>query len=363
MSDKKMFTLADFDRELYENDKINSNKRFSAFMKKVKAIAKRKTCYLCGRNTTNFCNSHSIPRFYLKNIAENGTVYSTGALTKVPFTDEELGVNKAGVFYLICEKCDAVNFSDYENPNNYLALPTPKMLSQIVMKTYLKEIHKKYSEKAIYERYEQLVSKTKFISGRLEITNIDLRDYEKRFNDIRKHLQKYPNDSAYYMCFYKKLDYVVPFAFQGKVTLISGFDNDIIHDIYDFSADTNKFEDLHICVFPLKNFSVVMLLVKEGTTKYRKFYKTLNKLDELEQLRAISYIIFLYSEEVYISKSLENVIKNNKHLIEASQKTDMMYTEIGEKQDIFAARETFSLNKRHCFPNLLSEEYQIRPSN
>jgi hypothetical protein len=351
------FSFPAKDKKEYDAKKAEYNKNFSAMMKKAREKTKLKNCYLCGKDATSFCNSHSIPQFCLKNIAADGVMYSSNAAIEAPFGDEKLGINNAGVFHLICPECDNSEFADYENPSKYVDVPTPKMLSQIAMKTYLKEIHKRHIQKAMYENLESELGFK--IGDRLEITNIDLGDLVKDFNYTRRELLKGRDNTAWHMCYYKKLDYVVPFAFQSKVTLISGLANETINDVYDYSSGTDKFNDLHICVFPLDGFSIVMLFVKEGSKNLRKFYKTLNKLDPLDQLHVIAYIIFLYSEEVYINKRLEDIIKNNKALKEAAKKTTAVYSEgeIDIKQSIALAKEQFDLSKRAGFPNLLSEEY------
>lgn len=41
-------------------------------MKVMKEELKPRKCLLCDKDTTSFCNSHTIPRLSLKNISETG---------------------------------------------------------------------------------------------------------------------------------------------------------------------------------------------------------------------------------------------------------------------------------------------------
>lgn len=356
------FKFSSKDKEEYNRIKLEFNKFMSNINKNARKEANKGECYLCGKRMTSFCNSHSIPKFCLKNITTDGMIYSLNAAIEMPFMKEEVGVNSTGVFHLICQECDNSEFLEYENPDNYAKEPTSKMLSQIAMKTYLKEIHKKSINKKCYEKiYEMLKAKGyEFMMGnRLDVTELDLEDLKKDFKYTRRELLKGRDNTAWYMCYYKKLHYTVPFAFQNKITLISGLKNETINNVYKYTGGRDEPNDLHICIFPLDGFSVVILFVKDGSKKIRTFYKELRKLGPDDQLHVITYIVFLYSEEVYMSKSLEEIVKSNKALKEASSKDTSVYSVgcLNVEKAIQVAKEAFDLSKRTEFPNLLSEEY------
>ena len=50
------------------------------------------------------------------------------------------------------------------------------------------------------------------------------------------------------------------------------------------------------------------MFIENGDKRYRSFYKQFNKLPLDEQLAALTFIIFAYSEEVYLSNSIISVI-------------------------------------------------------
>ena len=53
-------------------DNIGIYKEISKIKKEANKYTKGTNCALCGKSCTSFCNSHTIPRFVIKNIAENG---------------------------------------------------------------------------------------------------------------------------------------------------------------------------------------------------------------------------------------------------------------------------------------------------
>ena len=135
--------------EMYTN-KIEYKKKIGKIFTKSRQDAKISKCYYCGRPCSRFCNSHSVPAFCLKNIAVDGDIFYSNALISIPLLDSDKGVNESGTFRLICRECDSKIFSDYENPDNYENNPTSKMLAQIAMKNYLKNISKRLFELSLF---------------------------------------------------------------------------------------------------------------------------------------------------------------------------------------------------------------------
>lgn len=138
------------ERERYEKNKIEINKKVSSLIAEATKNAKLECCILCSKPCSSFCNSHSIPQFALKRIAEDGKVM-------LPLQDEILtigkdtGVNKAGTFHIICRDCDSRTFQLYEDPNAYNSKPTDQMLAQIALKDVLLMISKRNQEREQYK--------------------------------------------------------------------------------------------------------------------------------------------------------------------------------------------------------------------
>lgn len=346
-----------------ENDKIISSleekKKINKIFSECRRAAKEDKCFFCGKNVSSFCNSHSLPSFCLKNISVNGEVYFANKMVGSPRMDEQGGVKKAGTFQLICRNCDSKEFQDYENPDNYKDTVQPKMLAQIAIKDCLRMIAKRKNENQINRKNLQtsLLGK-KFIVDQREYIDLDLTDYIKSYEKA-KRLRNKNWYGEYYLFFYHKLNYVVPLAFQGLVSLIVDIDGNTVNDIYNKSPDYH-IQDLHICVFPLKNETVIMMFVDSMDKRYRPFYKSFMKLPIDEKLSLINYIVFLYSEDVFLSKAIPQEILSNKKLKEVMQQSQVA---VVQELDIdymqHEVEKIFSLHQHRSIPNLLDERYKL----
>ena len=137
------FDLTEFPQIDRKEEIIETQKKVKKILKDSRNQAKKKTCYYCGKPCDGFCNSHTVPAFCLKNIADKGKVYYANTIIDLPILKADKGVNEAGTFHLICRECDGKIFQDYEEPLNYEDMPTIKMLAQVDMKNNLKFISKR----------------------------------------------------------------------------------------------------------------------------------------------------------------------------------------------------------------------------
>jgi len=331
---------------------IEYKKKLNKFLSTARKEAKLEKCFYCKEEKSSFCNSHSIPAFCLKNIATDGNLYYSNKLNNIPFIDYEKGVNKSGTFQLICRECDGKIFQEYENPDNYNKEPTPKMLAQIAMKNNLKKISKRLNEYYLYD----IVAKEAPHMGGLrdamqEVEKMDLKEDIQDFEKA-KRLSKKNWEGEYYLFYYEKLDYVVPIAFQSSIALVTDLEGNIINDIY-CPKEEHRMKDLHICIFPLKDSSVIMMFIDSKHKRYRKFYKQFNKL------ALVNYIIFLYSEDIFFSKEISDEVLENSNLINVAQQTSMFMTIDQSINAIEKAKSIYDLGKRDDIPNLLSKDYKL----
>lgn len=358
----KMFDLGTFSEDNFKiskNNKIEYRKKMSKIFNKSRKDAKKEECFYCGKECSSFCNSHSIPAFLLRNIAIKGEVYNSNKLVKIALIDDEDGVNQSGTFQLICRECDSKIFRDYENPNNYENEPTTEMIAQIAMKNYLKNISKRRFEIALYDNMKSDLSLPSSLHKQRQlVNNLDLQEYYEGFKKAKK-----VNDKGwgtdYYLFYYEELDYVVPIAFQNNLTILVDFEGNIINDLYNMSPEY-KTKDIHACIFPFESSSIIMMFVDSKFKRYRKFYRQFKKLTHNNKLAAINYMIFNYSEELYINKNVKKKVLNDKSLIEAGRKTiDIVSSKpINDPKSI--AGQNFDFSLMHDISNLLLEEYKIR---
>ncbi|SJZ82343.1 hypothetical protein [Selenihalanaerobacter shriftii] len=338
---------------------IEYRKRMSKLFSKSRKDAKSEECFYCGKKCSSFCNSHSIPAFLLRNIAVEGEVYNNNKLVQILLLDDEDGVNQSGTFQLICRECDSKIFSDYENPDNYGDVPTSRMIAQIAMKNYLKGISKRKFEIALFDNMKSdLGLPSELHKQKQLVNNLDLQEYYEGFKRA-KRVDNKGWEKEYYLFYHQKLDYVVPIAFQSNITLLVDFEGNIINDLYNMSSQY-KTRDIHICVFPLEKSSVIMMFVDSKHKRYRRFYRQFRKLSHEDKLAAVNYIIFNFSEELYINKEVNKQVLDDKKLIEAGRKTvDIISSEPIDNPKLIA-RKNFDFSLMHEVPNLLLEKYKIR---
>jgi hypothetical protein len=348
--------------ENIKDDMLKGKIEFSKKMGQLSAESRKSTktgeCLYCSKETNSYCNSHSIPASFLKNIAEDGKLYTHAGLIDLPLLKADTGVNNAGTFLIICRDCDSKIFKDYEDKSNYKGLPTQKMLAQIAMKNHLKSISQRAFEISLHDNIEK---ETNFDFGKLnKIKDSDLKENIQGFKRAKKVDAKCVQDE-YYLFLYEKLDYVVPIAFQHQIALAVDLDGNVINNLYNHNSNY-KIELAHIAIFPLEDSSIVMMFIDKKNRRYRAFIKQLNQLSTTEKLELINYIVFLYSEDFYLSKKVGEGVMNDEVLKMVSGKTGTSIMSVGASI-LDKLKESYDLSNVKGIPNLLSDEYKIIEPN
>ena len=360
------FNKNDFSKD----EEIALNRRFTRLLHSAQAEIKDDTCFCCGKPTASFCDSHFVPKFCLENIGIGGRVTGYNAILNLPsmgvaMGKQEPGIGEAGTFRIICRDCDNTIFQDYENPENYSGgkLPTQKMLAEIAMKDYLKFIYKRKLELELFRREEVSNSGDSLFdlyvkkrqAAEVPVKVLDLKAYSSCFERAKKHYQK--GTTGYYLVYYQLLDYVAPVAVQTPIPLSIDIEGGVINNIYNSDPTYNP-TDIHVCVFPLKEKTAVIMFIDDGDKTYRKFYKQLRKLSQDEQLGVINYIIFLYCEDYFLAKDISNSVDLSK-LKEIAALTPVIWstTPINHASQV---SDKYTLAKWSSIPNLLSEKYKVR---
>lgn len=357
--------------QITEDDKIELNRHYSRTMSEIQKELKSGKCFVCGKDVTSYCNSHMVPKFCLDNIGIEGEVATPNRIIQIPgmgkLGKERLGINSAGTFQMICRECDSKIFQEYENPDNYSEgkYPTQKMLSQIAMKNYLKFINKRKIEILLAEKALKKLRETKkqissFLEveeeKRLKVSKTDLQEYIKEFKTAQKN-SKSKIGNGYYIIHYELLDYVVPIAVQAPLSIYFDIEGNVINDMLN-NDPTYRFIDLHLCIFPLSNKTAVLLFVENNSKRYKNFYKQLRKLPHEDQLAVINYIIFLYSEDYFLNKNVEQTVDLSDFKDKASL-TPVFWNFCMEDPSKEMKNE-YTLQNYKNIPNLLSEKYKIR---
>ncbi|GFO63963.1 hypothetical protein [Geomonas paludis] len=345
------------ERDSMDLHKVDFSKYLSQLSDKSRRDSKPSHCFYCREKNNRFCNSHSVPASFLKNIAVDGKVFTTNVIIDLPILETEKGVNSSGTFQIICRKCDSEIFREYENASNYENMPTDKMLAQIAMKNHLRNIGKRLFEKSLYEHaIAELGNRlgkqyaNMYFKEMLNVSKIDLLDYIRDFKKAKKAIEK-EWENEYYLFFYERLEYVVPIAFQGEVCLNFDFNGNTINDVYNKSKHYNL-QSLHIAIFPMKSYSIVMLFISKNSNRLRQFYKRFNSLEPSDKLSVVNYIILSYSEDVFMSKSIHDRLVNDEELKRIVGLTTIHFADSPIKNNDHLEHH-FNLSDRHKTPNFL----------
>lgn len=338
-------------------------RKLNKILKESRLEAKLDYCVYCNQEVSSFCNSHTIPKFILKKIDDSGMIYNSNFYTTMGLANlvkTENGVNETGTFQMICRDCDSKIFQDYEEEDKILQIPTNKMMAEMALKNILKLWYKRNNEICLYNKIQNLapLSPSYFMAvHHNEINDLDLKELKTDFKKFKTIIEKNLK-SGMRLVFWHKCNYVVPLAFQGPICLYGDLNGQIINDIYNYSPDL-VMQYIHICVFPLKESSIVMLFYHKDDTNYRAFERQFNKLSLDKKLQLISFIIVNYSEDFFISKKAnEKVIENPTMNITAENNINILansYDDLKfqEKQKIH------ELMNYEQFPNLLDENLKL----
>ena len=334
-------------------DKTEIRKKLNKILKQAKEQSKPETCLICNETKTSFCNSHSVPRMILSNIAEDGMVLQPNAIIGIEVVDVKKGINNTGTFHYICNDCDSKLFKNYENPDILKQENiSDKVLSEIALKDIVLVLSKRNQERSLYK----ILGKTGRLSGldvMFETQDLDVRDF---MEDMHFHLNISEKSKGNYQIIYHKiLPYVVPIATQTGLVLYKDLENQIVNDIYDYS-ENERMQNLHLGIFPLQNETVVLLFHAKKDKNYRKVRHQFNCISESKKLEYINYLVFKYTENYYFSPSIRQVIENDNNLSLLSRENNDL-PNLGFKN--FFDNSEYKTIEPGQITNLLLEEYSI----
>lgn len=347
--------------DLSNDQLIDARKMIGQLVKQAKAQAKHETCLICGQKLP-VCNSHTVPQFCLKNIADNGKVNLFNALLGTELLSSDSGVKNSGTFHIICRQCDGTIFQDYENPQAYSETPSSKILNQIALKNVLRDIYKHETELEMIKSGKRiLIEKEPFFaiiadayfSSQMKARSQDIKDCYDIFDAIKANLNI--ASPGVHLVSFDKLNYVVPIAFQGMIALITGVSGELINNQYNYNSDYSV-EYFHLAIFPLENSSVIITFSDDKNSRILTFEKELKNMSAAKRLEIINRIVFWYAEDYFFSPRLPKEAASE--LEQAARQMQDLFSTNPEKSTKNAIKD-FDLRRDTCLPNLLSREYAI----
>lgn len=339
-----------------------SSNEFGIYLKKefskgIKKYRVRK-CLLCNQDMPTFCNSHSVPRFVLKNIAKDGKLRTSARLIDIDCFDlipEEKGTNNTGTFHNICRSCDSSVFKEYENEESLSQNITNGMMLEIALKNSLYSIDKKYREKGIYDFTDDTLSLTHPAS---KVYDYDFKEDMAYFYKLKKGLVGKKN-VKFDLFMRERLNYRVPIAFQTNFYLYGDIEGNIINELYSYDRH-RVMQSLVFCVFPLKDSTIVLGFNDQSHMKNKRFIQQFVKKSLEERLKIINKINLTYSEDYYLSPCIDQNIYNNDDLKEVASDVNLITIDSKVARSIVVNTKLLnSLKDINDVPNLLSEKYKL----
>lgn len=343
---------------------IKLRKEYSRIISKSKQQAKKSECMWCGKKITRFCNSHSVPQCVLKNIDIDGKLDYFNSIVDIPLINKDRGIGEAATFKLICSNCDNKIFRDYEELSKLESPPTEVMLEEIALKNVLMMLNKRYFEIELFRNLKKEYNSPFPYEAKQEVNALDERDFWWDFVRIKAMLSSSKETkSKYKMFFWRKLDYIIPIAFQGLVTLYGDLEGNLVTDIYNTSEDIIV-KYMHVCMFPLETSSVVFAFYHEDDTEYDSFAEQFCKLDKEEQLAVLSYIVYGYCEDMLFAKKFPHRTWIINQVRNTFIETDLVLAFNHEHAEYLKKLKMKRLkNRDKKFPCILAKKYAVKKEN
>lgn len=307
---------------------IRNKKLTSDLLHKIEEDMKPSHCLLCGKKSTSFCNSHVVPQFILKEIAENGELYYGQSLYALNDNtiQTKSGIKNAFPFRLICKECDQKRFSTYESPKmitdfDIFNIETQKkILCEMAIKAHLAHLNTKMSQASmlrIVYPIENIAIKSLGIKSAYELDIEEHRDYIKK-------LSKYEKEKTFpFVVLYNKLfDWVSPIATQTIIAHVYDLNGNMIFNPTDL-AKSHLSKYTYLMVLPYHGKTRILFYVeKSNMSAVKTIVNDFNSLSDKEKLDFLFVSLMTYDEQFYIKPSVRELMVHDRKLIKLYKSTE-----------------------------------------
>ena len=302
----------------------------SKFVGAINKNSKVDECVLCGSKMTSACNSHVVPQFILKEIAEEGHVSYGHALHsfEVGGVKKTTGINDAYTFKLICRKCDGKYFKHYENPDNLISFDLLSendkkiMLCEMALKTHLSHLSMKYRKLVMIDMVNQ--GKVAEMERNGELVLAERLDINEHFEYIRKLKKAMKSNKNPFVILYNKiLDYQTKIATQTIINFNYDLDGNQIFDPYLIETN-NQCRYFYLMILPYKGKTRVLFFIeKSNATNVKPIFDGFNNLTDEEKLHFLFIALIIHDQQFYMSPSFANkIFRKDKALVKLYTNTD-----------------------------------------
>ena len=317
-------------RGMMNKSKLAFKKEWADFCHQVEQDLQPDYCLLCGKKMTSPCNSHVVPQFILKRIADKGMVCYGQSLFqnawKNDFIKTTTGINNAFTFRLICNDCDKKQFCHYETPAailNYdsFSLEEQKLiLLEMAIKTHLSHIYTKaktYTEKAM--QCPELMDSIHACVGSTAY-ELDIQEHKKYIQTLNRF--KKTTSFPFVVLYDRLLDYETDIAAQTIISYTHNLKGEQLYDPYDFSQD-ELMQYLYLMILPYQGKTRVLFYVeKKYQSHVQSIIEGFNTLTEADKLHFLFVSLIIYDEHFYICPSLQEKMKKDRKIIKLYTRTD-----------------------------------------
>lgn len=330
-------------------------KEESEFVGAINKNSKVDTCVLCGSKMTSTCNSHVVPRFILKEIAEEGHVSYGHALHSfdVGGVKKTTGINDAYTFRLICRKCDGKHFKYYENPDNLINFDLLSendrkvMLCEMALKTHLSHLNMKYRELVMLDMINQgKVAEMERKSGLVIAERLDINEHLDYIHKLKKIMKS--NKNPFVIFYNEVLDYQTKIATQTIINFNYDLEGNQIFD--PFLIETcNQCRYFYLMVLPYKGKTRVLFFIeKSNVANVQSIVDDFNNLSDEDKLHFLFVSLVIHDEQFYMSPSFaSNIFKKDKAIVKLYTRTDKYISYQSRIKDF------------RSYTNYLMKEYNI----
>ena len=299
--------------------RIELRKQMSNLSYKAEQGARPPFCLNCGE-AKSLCNSHIVPRFILKTIADKGMVcYGYSLVERLDdIIDSKKGINNAFNFFLICSDCDKKLFAHYEDPKSILEYESlddksqKTVLIEMAIKTHFAHIYRKaktygmnsmlYPEEI--KMFQEIGHKTAY-----ELDIEDHQQYLRNLSDSRED-----PDFDFEVLYNKLLDYEVGIATQTVIAYIFDLKGRMLFNPHDFTTG-NLTRYFYLMILPINGKTRVLFYIERKYTPIVKsIIEQFKTLTEEEKLHFLFISLIVYEEQFYINPLLLNEMKTDKKL-------------------------------------------------
>lgn len=301
----------------------------SKFIGEINKNSRVDECVLCGTKMTSACNSHVVPQFILKEIAEEGHISYGHALHSfdVGGVKKTTGINDAYTFRLICRKCDSKYFKNYENPDNLINFDMLSendkkvMLCEMALKTHLSHLNMKYRELVMLDMVNQGKVAEAEREGKFTAERLDINEHHNYIHKLKKIAKS--NKNPFVVLYNEVLDYQTKIATQTIINFNYDLEGNQIFDPFLININ-NRCRYFYLMILPYKGKTKILFYIeKSNISNVQSIVDGFNNLLDKEKLHFLFISLIIHDQQFYLSPSFANkIFKKDKALVRLYTNTD-----------------------------------------